>query len=169
MPGVATIETCTGTTNFDTVLYIREATCSTGTELACNDDACSAPLTGNASQITPTVTSGVTYYIFVDGFSGEQFALPEAVGLLRRHAETGEPRFAVIGAVDPLNLGGIIVPGAKTPAVNGWRILLHDGVPLARSQGEDIELLDQRSGIPVEEVRRRLLTVRRLRNDGSVR
>ena len=106
---------------------------------------------------------------FVDGFSGEQFALPEAVGLLRRHAETGEPRFAVIGAVDPLNLGGIIVPGAKTPAVNGWRILLHDGVPLARSQGEDIELLDQRSGIPVEEVRRRLLTVRRLRNDGSVR
>lgn len=102
---------------------------------------------------------------FVDGFSGEQFALPEAVGLLRRHAEPAERRFALIGAADPLNFGGILTPGAKTPAVNGWRILLCDGVPLARSQGEDIELLDERSGVPFEDVRRRLVTVQMLRRD----
>ena len=39
--GQATIATCDGTTNFDTVLYIREADCSTGTEVDCNDDFCS--------------------------------------------------------------------------------------------------------------------------------
>ena len=45
--GQATIATCDGTTNFDTVLYIREADCSTGTELDCNDDFCSGPGTSH--------------------------------------------------------------------------------------------------------------------------
>jgi hypothetical protein len=69
--GTATIETCGGTTEFYTALYVREATCSTGTETACGTNSC-ANSYGNftASQITPTVTSGVTYYIFVDGQFG---------------------------------------------------------------------------------------------------
>ena len=39
---------------------------------------------------------------FVDGFSGEQFALPEAVGLLRRHADMPDhDQLKVINATDP--------------------------------------------------------------------
>ena len=59
---------------------------------------------------------------FVDGFSGEQFALPEAVGLLRRHAAMPDhDQLRVINATDPLNLGGIITAGVKTPAKAGNR------------------------------------------------
>ena len=79
---------------------------------------------------------------FVDGFSGEQFALPEAVGLLRRHAASPlNHSLRVINATDPLNLGGIITPGEKTSALGGNRILLADGIPAARLQGGEIELL----------------------------
>ncbi|MEJ8568345.1 DEAD/DEAH box helicase [Elongatibacter sediminis] len=99
---------------------------------------------------------------FVDGFSGEQFALPEAVGLLRRHAATDVDRYAVIGAADPLNLGGIITAGAKTPALNGGRILLRDGVPVARGNGDQVEVLDSRLRMTDAELRARLLTVRPL-------
>jgi len=73
---------------------------------------------------------------FVDGFSGEQFALPEAVGLLRRHDKLPErEQLRLINATDPLNLGGIITAGVKTPAIAGNRILLENGVPAARLQG----------------------------------
>jgi ATP-dependent Lhr-like helicase len=54
---------------------------------------------------------------FVKGFSGEQFALPEAVEglkLIRRNQPTGRT-VAVCGS-DPLNLTGIILPGERTPA-----------------------------------------------------
>jgi len=79
---------------------------------------------------------------FVDGFSGEQFALPEAVGLLRRHAATPDHRqLKVINAADPLNLGGIITAGVKTPAKPGNRILLQNGLPAARLTGGEVELL----------------------------
>ena len=73
--GTATIQTCGGSTNFDTVLYVRSGVCSGGTEMAsgCNDDACpNATGVGRASRITPTVTAGQSYYIFVDGYSGTQ-------------------------------------------------------------------------------------------------
>lgn len=100
---------------------------------------------------------------FVDGFSGEQFALPEAVGLLRRHAATPEQQqLTTISAADPLNLGGIITPGVKTASVNGYRILLCNGVPLARIQGEEIEMLNRDSGVDLERIQRRLSTVRPL-------
>ncbi len=79
---------------------------------------------------------------FIDGFSGEQFALPEAAGLLRQCNEPDHnPRLVVISASDPLNLGGIVVPGPKTPALVGNRILLEDGLPAARVSGQHIEPL----------------------------
>ena len=55
---------------------------------------------------------------FVSGFIGEQFALPEAVELLRK-TKNDEPdgRFIAISACDPLNLAGILSPGHKVPAV----------------------------------------------------
>jgi ATP-dependent Lhr-like helicase len=79
---------------------------------------------------------------FVDGFSGEQFALPEAAGLLRQcQRPANNPATAVISGVDPLNLGGILVPGPKTPALASHRILLEDGLPAARLAGDALDVL----------------------------
>jgi ATP-dependent Lhr-like helicase len=79
---------------------------------------------------------------FVDGFSGEQFALPEAIGLLRRHAvEPDHRQLQVINAADPLNLGGFITAGVRTAAKPGNRILLENGVPAARLVSGEVELL----------------------------
>ncbi len=97
---------------------------------------------------------------FVDGFSGEQFALPEAVGLLRRHQKIPDhEQLRLINASDPLNLGGIITPGVKTPAKAGNRILLENGVPAARLQGDEIEVLPGAKLVTAVEAERQLRVV----------
>src|SRR5207248_6007840 len=57
---------------------------------------------------------------FVAGFSGEQYALPDAVGMLRevRRKEASGALISVSGA-DPLNLAGILTPGPKLAALTG--------------------------------------------------
>ena len=51
---------------------------------------------------------------FVGGFTGEQFARPEAIDLLRAVRRAGDAAEAVVlGSADPLNLAGIILPGAR--------------------------------------------------------
>ncbi|MBV8211249.1 MAG: ATP-dependent DNA helicase, partial [Burkholderiaceae bacterium] len=69
---------------------------------------------------------------FVAGVTGEQFALPEAIGLLRdaRRRERSGALIGVSGA-DPLNLVGVITPGPRLPALTGNRVLYRDGVPIA--------------------------------------
>src|SRR5213596_3296694 len=69
---------------------------------------------------------------FVGGTSGEQFALPEAIGLLRSIRKT-PPKGALVtlSAADPLNLQGILTPGPRIAAVTANRILFRDGLPLA--------------------------------------
>ncbi|MCP5142692.1 MAG: DEAD/DEAH box helicase [Chromatiales bacterium] len=69
---------------------------------------------------------------FVAGFAGEQYALPEAVKALRgaRNAEA-KGALVSISAADPLNLTGVLLPGARVPAQAGNRILFRDGVPIA--------------------------------------
>ena len=65
---------------------------------------------------------------FVNGFVGEQYALPEAVDALRsvrRSEKTGET--LLLSACDPLNLVGIILPGERVPAQRGRSITLVDG------------------------------------------
>ena len=99
---------------------------------------------------------------FVDGFSGEQFALPEAVGLLRSRAADDDGPLTVISAADPLNLGGIITPGVKTPARAGNRILLAGGEPVARLTGDEIEVFETGARIPRAEIEQRLRVVRSL-------
>ena len=67
---------------------------------------------------------------FVTGFSGEQFALPEAVEALRavrRTARTGE--VIVVNATDPLNLVGTVLPGPRVPAVRTNQVTYVDGAP----------------------------------------
>ncbi len=73
---------------------------------------------------------------FVGGFSGEQYALPEAVGLLRsvRREEPRGELVAVSGA-DPLNLVGIVTPGDVVAGVATNRILYRDGIPVALKEG----------------------------------
>ena len=75
---------------------------------------------------------------FVSGMSGEQFALPEAVGQLRSIRRLhGGGQLVGISAADPLNLTGIITPGERVPALTSNRILYQDGVPvLAREAGQ---------------------------------
>jgi len=55
---------------------------------------------------------------FVAGFSGEQFALPDAVGMLRevRRKPASDGWISLSGA-DPLNLAGILTPGPKLAAL----------------------------------------------------
>ncbi|HZZ11100.1 MAG TPA: ATP-dependent DNA helicase, partial [Paraburkholderia sp.] len=69
---------------------------------------------------------------FVNGLAGEQFALPEAIPLLRqmrRHAN--DSAFIALAATDPLNLAGTLLVGDKVPAVAGNRLLYRDGVIVA--------------------------------------
>jgi ATP-dependent Lhr-like helicase len=66
---------------------------------------------------------------FVDGFLGEQFALPVAVECLRatrKLPNSGET--IVLSAADPLNLVGILVPGERVPAISGKTVSFRDGV-----------------------------------------
>ena len=69
---------------------------------------------------------------FVSGVSGEQFALPEAIGLLRSIRKTeGKEELIALSAADPLNFAGILTPGTRIAATASNRILLRDGVPIA--------------------------------------
>jgi ATP-dependent Lhr-like helicase len=79
---------------------------------------------------------------FVAGIPGEQYALPEAVGLLRetRRKPPGG-RLVSISAADPLNLVGILTPGPRIPALTGNRILFEDGVPAAVMAGGEMQIL----------------------------
>ncbi|HYK81198.1 MAG TPA: DEAD/DEAH box helicase [Micropepsaceae bacterium] len=80
---------------------------------------------------------------FVAGLSGEQFALPEAIGSLReirRRKESGA-LISVSGA-DPLNLAGILTPGPKLGALTGNRVLYRDGAPVAMFAGGEVEFLE---------------------------
>ena len=90
---------------------------------------------------------------FVSGFVGEQFALPEAVELLRKTNRT-EPdgRLVALSACDPLNLAGILTPGPRVPAIHGNRVAYRDGVPIARLQAGEAHLNDGVSGVALSDV-----------------
>ncbi len=69
---------------------------------------------------------------FVGGLSGEQFARPEAIGLLRSVRKMpSEGKLIAVSAADPLNLVGVLTSGPRIATVTGHRILLRDGIPVA--------------------------------------
>ncbi|MDB5987960.1 MAG: box helicase [Nevskia sp.] len=83
---------------------------------------------------------------FVNGFSGEQFALPEAAAALRKLAPPGVGADArcervSISAADPLNLVGVLTPGDKLPRLPGNRVLFENGVPVALQSGGEVRYL----------------------------
>ncbi|HVY53033.1 MAG TPA: DEAD/DEAH box helicase, partial [Gammaproteobacteria bacterium] len=61
---------------------------------------------------------------FVSGFAGEQFALPFCVDSIRSYKEKADSKTVNIAAVDPLNLIGIVLPGARVSAVSGKTVTI---------------------------------------------
>jgi ATP-dependent helicase Lhr and Lhr-like helicase len=86
---------------------------------------------------------------FVAGFSGEQYALPEAITLLRDARRKGAGagpgagggHYVSLSGADPLNLVGILTPGARLPSLSGNRLLYRDGVPVALLAGGEVTFL----------------------------
>jgi ATP-dependent Lhr-like helicase len=69
---------------------------------------------------------------FVAGMSGEQYALPDAVSAMRAvRKQEARGDLVSLSAADPLNLTGIITPGARVAALTNNRVLYRDGVPVA--------------------------------------
>ena len=72
---------------------------------------------------------------FVDGFLGEQFALPvavESVRGMRGLPLSGETM--TVSAADPLNLVGILVPGERVPAISGRTVSYRDGIAVLAAE-----------------------------------
>jgi ATP-dependent Lhr-like helicase len=66
---------------------------------------------------------------FVNGFAGEQYALPEALDELRHvRRSTRKDELVRLSAADPLNLTGVVLPGKRVAALRTNSILLRDGV-----------------------------------------
>jgi ATP-dependent Lhr-like helicase len=105
---------------------------------------------------------------FVDGFLGEQFALPVALESLRaaRHLENKaaaqgppaaglqeaghaplQPEIVTLSAADPLNLVGIIVPGERVPAISGKTITLRDGATITEQPNTPVAAVAGGTGI----------------------
>ncbi len=81
---------------------------------------------------------------FVAGFTGEQYALPEAIGLLREARRKPDSQHCVsLSGADPLNLVGILTPGSRLPALSGNRVLYRDGVPVAVLAGGEVRFLQE--------------------------
>ncbi|HME40381.1 MAG TPA: DEAD/DEAH box helicase [Steroidobacteraceae bacterium] len=86
---------------------------------------------------------------FVAGFSGEQYATPEAVGLLRDVRRKPHTRqYLSLSGADPLNLIGIITPGARLASLAGNRLLYRDGIPIATYAADEVHYLED---IPAQE------------------
>ena len=75
---------------------------------------------------------------FVSGFSGEQFAAPEAVDLLRslRRNSAGRPDVQLSSA-DPLNLTGVLSP-RRIPTQPASLIVFRNGEPLPQTPAEPL-------------------------------
>jgi ATP-dependent helicase Lhr and Lhr-like helicase len=81
---------------------------------------------------------------FVAGFSGEQYAAADAVTSLRearRRPASGQ--YVSLSGADPLNLLGIVTPGARLPSLAGNRLLYLDGLPIATFAAGEVQLLEK--------------------------
>ena len=87
---------------------------------------------------------------FVGGVSGEQFALPEAIGLLRSLRKAPlKGELVTLSAADPLNLAGILTPGPRVAALTNNRILFRDGLAVAALEAGEIRSLSEDSVLDV--------------------
>jgi len=95
---------------------------------------------------------------FIAGIPGEQFALPDAVGLMRQIRRNPlDGGFVRLSASDPANLLGTLIPGTKVPRVPGARVLYRDGVPIATNAGGQVEFLTALTASEQQTVQRALI------------
>jgi len=81
---------------------------------------------------------------FVAGFSGEQFATPEAIGLLRDvRRKPPTEAYVSLSAADPLNLIGILTPGPRLASLAGNRLLFRDGLPVATLAAGEVHFFEE--------------------------
>jgi ATP-dependent Lhr-like helicase len=80
--------------------------------------------------------------------AGEQYALADAVSAMRAiRRQEAKGDLVSLSAADPLNLTGILTPGARVPALTNNRVLYRDGVPIAtRAAGESDFLVPMEPG-----------------------
>lgn len=98
---------------------------------------------------------------FVSGMSGEQFALPDAIGALRKlrqRPDSGE--LVCVSAMDPLNLTGTVLAGERVARLPGARVLFRDGLPIASLSAGKVEMIEE-ALTPDDAERVRLALVRR--------
>ena len=101
---------------------------------------------------------------FVGGVSGEQFALPEAIGLLRSIRKKGvlggdkplSNQLIPISGADPLNLAGILAPGPRIAAITAHRILLRGGVPVAALKAGEVISMEPETPKPDHQIEQTL-------------
>ena len=105
---------------------------------------------------------------FVAGVSGEQYALPDAVAALRSvRKRERDGTLVSLSAADPLNLAGIVTPGARVAALAGNRLLLADGVPIATYVGGEVQFLSDLP--PPEQWQARNALLRHTARSGAAR
>jgi ATP-dependent Lhr-like helicase len=98
---------------------------------------------------------------FVEGFSGEQYALPEAVTTLREiRRRPAEGKLISLSGADPLNLTGIVTPGERVATQAGNRVLYRDGIPAAISLGGKVRYFEKIKEGAEQELRDLLLHTR---------
>ncbi len=68
---------------------------------------------------------------FVNGFVGEQFALPQAVEKLRAvRRSQGAASYVWVASADPLNFVGVLTPGSKISPYSNQVIAYREGLPI---------------------------------------
>ena len=95
---------------------------------------------------------------FVAGFSGEQFALPDAIGSLREiRRRPGSGEWVSLSGADPLNLIGILTPGQRLSALTANRVVYRDGLPVAALTGGKAQFLTELESADQWEAEKRLV------------
>jgi ATP-dependent Lhr-like helicase len=78
---------------------------------------------------------------FVHGFAGEQYALPDALGTLRKvRKQPCNGELVVVSTADPAHLATLITPGLRE-SLGGRLVLYRDGVAVAAGRGRDITFI----------------------------
>jgi ATP-dependent Lhr-like helicase len=93
----------------------------------------------------------------VQRHAGEQFALPEAIPLLRSQRKTPELGQEVcLSACDPLNLIGTLLPGERITAAPTNFILYRDALPIAAFEGGRVRFLEDVPELEMHRISARL-------------
>jgi ATP-dependent Lhr-like helicase len=68
----------------------------------------------------------------------------------RREERAGD--IVRISAADPLNLAGIITPGARVPALHTNAVIFRDGLPIAVEEGKHLVVRPEAGDIDLRDV-----------------